>query len=75
MSGTCPQNGGPGLKLARNLVLLESALWFSFQPPYLPVIVQQVHFYTMDENEKDTIIAVFPVDVWRYEGIAYYAYP
>ncbi|MDM8544460.1 choice-of-anchor D domain-containing protein [Desulfococcaceae bacterium HSG9] len=35
----------------------------------------KVHFYTMDENEKDTIIATFPEDVWRYEGIAYYAYP
>ena len=34
----------------------------------------RVHFYTMDENEKNTIIATFPVDVWRYEGITYYAY-
>ncbi len=33
------------------------------------------HFYTRDENEKNVIIATFPVDIWNYEGIAYYAYP
>ena len=29
------------------------------------------HFFTRDTNEKDTIIATFPVDVWRYEGIVW----
>ncbi len=32
------------------------------------------HFFTIDENEKNAIISRFPEDVWRYEGIAYYAY-
>ncbi|MDM8553168.1 right-handed parallel beta-helix repeat-containing protein [Desulfococcaceae bacterium HSG7] len=35
----------------------------------------RVHFYTMDENEKNVIIATSPEDIWRYEGITYYAYP
>jgi hypothetical protein len=33
------------------------------------------HFFTRDTNEKNTIIATSPIDVWRYEGITYYAYP
>jgi len=31
------------------------------------------HLYTIDENEKNTIIATFATDVWKYEGVAYYA--
>ncbi len=33
------------------------------------------HFFTIDSNEKNFIIENFPDEVWRYEGIAYYAYP
>jgi hypothetical protein len=33
-----------------------------------------VHLFTTDENEKNTLIETAG-DVWRYEGIAYYAYP
>ena len=61
----------------------EGVAWYvhpDFQPDSLAVYrfyseLLKVHFYTMDENEKDTIIATFSEDVWRYEGIAYYAYP
>ena len=35
----------------------------------------KTHLFTMDEYEKSQIIANYPVAVWRYEGIAYYAYP
>ena len=35
----------------------------------------KTHFYTIWEAEKDYIIAAYPEDVWRYEGIAWYAYP
>ena len=31
------------------------------------------HFFTIDENEKEHLIAN-AADVWNYEGIAYYAY-
>lgn len=33
------------------------------------------HFYTSSEGEKDHVIAAYPDDVWKYESIAYYAYP
>jgi len=36
---------------------------------------QQAHFYTIDEEEKEYVIATYPENVWRYEGIAFYAYP
>jgi hypothetical protein len=32
------------------------------------------HFYTIDEEEKNAIIANYS-DVWAYEGVAFYAYP
>jgi Repeat of unknown function (DUF5648) len=32
------------------------------------------HFFTIDENERDKLINVYP-DVWDYEGIAFYAFP
>jgi hypothetical protein len=32
------------------------------------------HFYTMDETERDHILATYSTDVWTYEGIAWYAY-
>ncbi|MGE0085905.1 MAG: PKD domain-containing protein [Desulfococcaceae bacterium] len=32
------------------------------------------HFYTINQAEKDFIIKTWPVD-WRYEGVAWYAYP
>ncbi|MDM8540455.1 choice-of-anchor D domain-containing protein [Desulfococcaceae bacterium HSG9] len=34
----------------------------------------QVHLFTVDENEKNHLIDMAG-DVWRFEGIAYYAYP
>lgn len=33
------------------------------------------HFYTTNESERDLVIARYDDDVWRYEGIAFYAYP
>ena len=33
-----------------------------------------VHLFTVDENEKTTLIDTAG-DVWTFEGIAYYAYP
>ena len=32
------------------------------------------HFYTIDETEKETVIANYP-GIWTYEGVAFYAYP
>ncbi len=32
------------------------------------------HFYTMDEAEKDNVIATWP-DVWSFEGTAFYGFP
>jgi hypothetical protein len=32
------------------------------------------HFYTISESEKNHILATWP-DIWKYEGIAYYALP
>ncbi|MDM8541564.1 hypothetical protein QUF90_10800 [Desulfococcaceae bacterium HSG9] len=32
----------------------------------------KVHHYTVDENEKESLNAT---DLWRYEGISFYAYP
>ncbi len=32
------------------------------------------HFYTIDEVEKDSIIATYPPEVWSYEGVAFHAY-
>jgi hypothetical protein len=31
------------------------------------------HFYTISEAEKDHVIATWP-DIWRYEGVVFYAY-
>lgn len=32
------------------------------------------HFYTASEDEKNYIITHYPTNVWKYEGIAWYAY-
>ena len=32
------------------------------------------HLYTIDETEKESMIARYPADVWTYEGIAFYAF-
>lgn len=32
------------------------------------------HLYTIDEREKESILAKYPADVWAYEGIAFYAF-
>jgi Tol biopolymer transport system component len=37
--------------------------------------VLRSHLYTMDENEKNYLINNYPPTVWRFEGVAYYAYP
>lgn len=34
----------------------------------------RAHFFTMSETEKNRIIASYPESVWRYEGVAWYAY-
>jgi hypothetical protein len=36
--------------------------------------VYKGHFYTISEIEKDYVIATWP-DVWKFEKIAFYAYP
>ncbi|MDM8544137.1 FG-GAP-like repeat-containing protein [Desulfococcaceae bacterium HSG9] len=36
--------------------------------------VLKIHLFTVDENEKKHLIDIAG-DIWRYEGIAYYAYP
>lgn len=36
---------------------------------------KQGHFYTISEGERNSIIATYPSNIWRYEGIAYCAYP
>lgn len=33
------------------------------------------HLYTVDEHEKSTLIGLNDPGVWRYEGVAFYAYP
>lgn len=33
------------------------------------------HFFTANENEKDSVIASYSRDIWTYEGVAYYVYP
>ena len=61
----------------------EGIAWYAYensQSGTLPVYrfysdTLQSHLYTMDENEKNHIIANYPVEMWRYEGVAYYAYP
>ncbi|MDX9856135.1 MAG: SpoIID/LytB domain-containing protein [Candidatus Moranbacteria bacterium] len=35
----------------------------------------QSHFYTASATEKNHVINNYPDNVWKYEGIAYYAYP
>lgn len=36
---------------------------------------KQSHFYTMSQSERDHVIANYPENVWRYEGVAYCAEP
>lgn len=35
---------------------------------------QQGHFYTANEDEKNQIISNYPTNVWRYEGVAFWAF-
>ncbi len=59
----------------------ETAAFKSFpagRVGYLPVYrfwseTKQGHFYTINESEKNDVINNYPDNVWRYEGIAYYA--
>lgn len=32
------------------------------------------HFYTMNEAERDKLINDYPLEVWTYEGVGFYAY-
>jgi len=32
------------------------------------------HFYTQSEDEKNYVISHYPTNIWRYEGIVFYAY-
>ena len=32
------------------------------------------HFYTQNEDEKNYVTRNYPIRIWRYEGIAFYAY-
>ncbi len=36
--------------------------------------VLQVHFFTADINERNSIIATYPVSMYQYEGVGFYAY-
>lgn len=36
---------------------------------------RRAHFYTSSAQERDHLIATFPVTVWRYEGVAFWANP
>lgn len=50
-----------------NLVVTEFGRVFRFWSPVL-----KSHFFTIDENEAETLIAAFP-DVWTFEGPVYRA--
>jgi len=32
------------------------------------------HFYTQSEDEKNYVISNYPTNIWRYEGVVFYAY-
>ncbi len=34
----------------------------------------QRHFYTISDIEKDYVIETYPENVWRYEGVAFFAH-
>ncbi len=60
----------------------EGVAFYAYQEGEQPVETQPVHrfwsnrlgshFYTMNEAEKDFVIAAYP-ETWSYEGIAWYA--
>jgi hypothetical protein len=62
----------------------ERIAWLAYAPDDAPLQAKPVyrfwsdknraHFFTISENEKDSIIATYAEEVWRYERIAYYAY-
>ncbi|HMO86104.1 MAG TPA: hypothetical protein PKC18_14410, partial [Lacipirellulaceae bacterium] len=74
----------------RNLIIsnwpdvwwFEGSAWYSYTsqvPGSLPVFrfwssTRGTHFYTINQAERDFIIANWG-SVWRYEGIAWYAFP
>ena len=33
------------------------------------------HFYTISEQERDSILATYPTYIWELEGVVFYAYP
>jgi hypothetical protein len=62
----------------------ETMAWFAHTEEDAPVEASPIyrfwsdqnmtHFYTISETEKNYVIATFSDEIWRYEGIAYYAY-
>jgi len=36
--------------------------------------INKAHFFTINEAEKDMIIATYPEENWKYGGVAWYAY-
>jgi len=66
-----------------NIWRYEGIAWYAFTTPISgtsPVYrfwsdTYKHHFFTISADEKDYIIATYPPDIWRYEGIAWYAYP
>jgi hypothetical protein len=70
---TLPAPGAPG-SLSGNITLSLDTDYPVFR---LYCHVTKKHLFTMDENEKDTLIALTDADgvaVWRDEDIAYYAF-
>jgi subtilisin family serine protease len=61
----------------------EGIAWYAYttqQSGALPVYrfwsdQRGTHFFTINKEEKDYIIATYPEEVWRFEGIAWYAFP
>jgi lysophospholipase L1-like esterase len=72
------------LDLYSDVFNLESVAWYAHlneldepeaKPVYrfLNLALGSVHFYTISEEEKNTVITNYP-NIFEYEGIAYYAY-
>ncbi len=66
-----------------NVWTYETVAYYAFaehsEPSLAPVYrfwseVLSAHFYTIDQAERDFLMAAYP-DVWAYEGPVFYAYP
>lgn len=56
------------------------SVYNSSQPESLPVYrfwssSKQKHFYTIDASEKAAVEANYPDHIWKYERVAFYAFP